>query len=126
MKCLLLRWCACALATLVFLAAATHARPYTNPEHALLNMRHIPQWHCLRYRRFDLVRRCRNHRLLDSRLLRQNMTLSLREKKLRASAAATVATTTVDYSDQSDETDPVMYDAQMVFVADDKRPGIAE
>ncbi|XP_051158150.1 uncharacterized protein LOC127279679 [Leptopilina boulardi] len=30
---------------------------------ALENMRQIPQWHCLRYRKFDLVRRCRNYRL---------------------------------------------------------------
>lgn len=30
---------------------------------AIENMRQIPQWHCLRYRKFDLVRRCRNYRL---------------------------------------------------------------
>jgi hypothetical protein len=29
----------------------------------LRNMQQIPQWHCLRYRRFDLVKRCRNYRV---------------------------------------------------------------
>ncbi|KAJ9575441.1 hypothetical protein L9F63_007692, partial [Diploptera punctata] len=32
----------------------------------LENMRQIPQWHCLRYRRFDLVKRCRNYRVAQT------------------------------------------------------------
>ncbi|OXU31124.1 hypothetical protein TSAR_005034 [Trichomalopsis sarcophagae] len=52
------------LACLVFLMAATSsAYPAGDPEAAIENMRQIPQWHCLRYRKFDLVRRCRNYRI---------------------------------------------------------------
>ncbi|XP_043519304.1 uncharacterized protein LOC122533544 isoform X2 [Frieseomelitta varia] len=53
----------CILTVVFFLAVATSAYPASNPEIAIENMRQIPQWHCLRYRKFDLVRRCRNYRL---------------------------------------------------------------
>ncbi|XP_017756062.1 PREDICTED: uncharacterized protein LOC108547868 [Eufriesea mexicana] len=53
----------CVLIVIFFLAVATSAYPASNPEIAIENMRQIPQWHCLRYRKFDLVRRCRNYRL---------------------------------------------------------------
>ncbi|XP_016766964.1 uncharacterized protein LOC100578666 isoform X1 [Apis mellifera] len=58
----------CILVTVFFLAVTTSAYPASNPEimynlQAIENMRQIPQWHCLRYRKFDLVRRCRNYRL---------------------------------------------------------------
>ncbi|PNF33619.1 hypothetical protein B7P43_G13024, partial [Cryptotermes secundus] len=41
---------------------AAHS-PDLTPCDALRNMQQIPQWHCLRYRRFDLVKRCRNYRV---------------------------------------------------------------
>ncbi|XP_012349021.1 uncharacterized protein LOC100870722 isoform X2 [Apis florea] len=53
----------CILVTVFFLAVTISAYPASNPEIAIENMRQIPQWHCLRYRKFDLVRRCRNYRL---------------------------------------------------------------
>ncbi|XP_015598285.1 uncharacterized protein LOC107269204 [Cephus cinctus] len=43
--------------------ALAKAIPVGNPEAAIESMRQIPQWHCLRYRKFDLVRRCRNYRI---------------------------------------------------------------
>ncbi|KOX68689.1 hypothetical protein WN51_04175 [Melipona quadrifasciata] len=51
----------CILIAVFFLAVATSAYPASNPV-TIENMRQIPQWHCLRYRKFDLVRRCRNYR----------------------------------------------------------------
>ncbi|XP_076232805.1 uncharacterized protein LOC143178172 isoform X2 [Calliopsis andreniformis] len=53
----------CILVVILFLATTASAYPASNPEIAIENMRQIPQWHCLRYRKFDLVRRCRNYRL---------------------------------------------------------------
>ncbi|XP_023707602.1 uncharacterized protein LOC111864527 [Cryptotermes secundus] len=52
--------CCCLL---VLLTRVSHTHPIENSEHALRNMQQIPQWHCLRYRRFDLVKRCRNYRV---------------------------------------------------------------
>ncbi|XP_044731058.1 uncharacterized protein LOC123294054 [Chrysoperla carnea] len=40
----------------------TDSVPIGNPETAVKNMHKIPQWHCLRYRKFDLYRRCRHFR----------------------------------------------------------------
>ncbi|XP_076381134.1 uncharacterized protein LOC143260192 isoform X2 [Megalopta genalis] len=53
----------CILVSILFLAVTTSGYPASNPEIAIESMRQIPQWHCLRYRKFDLVRRCRNYRL---------------------------------------------------------------
>ncbi|XP_076286271.1 uncharacterized protein LOC143211954 isoform X2 [Lasioglossum baleicum] len=53
----------CILVSMLFLAVITSGYPASNPEIAIESMRQIPQWHCLRYRKFDLVRRCRNYRL---------------------------------------------------------------
>ncbi|KAJ3635753.1 hypothetical protein MTP99_008639 [Tenebrio molitor] len=36
--------------------------PVGNPESALEIMLQIPQWHCMRYRKFELVRRCRGYK----------------------------------------------------------------
>ncbi|XP_048508368.1 uncharacterized protein LOC125500253 [Athalia rosae] len=51
------------LLMLVVMACIVDALPIGNPEAAIENMRQIPQWHCLRYRKFDLVRRCRHYRI---------------------------------------------------------------
>ncbi|GAB1863183.1 hypothetical protein CAJAP_04262 [Camponotus japonicus] len=51
------------LLTTILLVAAVFGYPASNSEAAIENMRQIPQWHCLRYRKFDFVRRCRNYRL---------------------------------------------------------------
>ncbi|XP_014232884.1 uncharacterized protein LOC106656435 [Trichogramma pretiosum] len=48
--------------SLISVAALATAHPAGDPEAAIENMRQIPQWHCKRYRKFDLVRRCRNYR----------------------------------------------------------------
>ncbi|XP_011502836.1 PREDICTED: uncharacterized protein LOC105366190 [Ceratosolen solmsi marchali] len=48
---------------LILFITASAARPAGDSETAIENMRQIPQWHCLRYRKFDLVRRCRNYRI---------------------------------------------------------------
>ncbi|XP_012275078.1 uncharacterized protein LOC105696865 [Orussus abietinus] len=47
----------------LFSTAVVLSLPIGNPEAAIESMRQIPQWHCLRYRKFDLVRRCRNYRI---------------------------------------------------------------
>ncbi|KAJ8919828.1 hypothetical protein NQ315_006357 [Exocentrus adspersus] len=36
--------------------------PVGNLEAALEVMAQIPQWHCMRYRKFELVRRCRSYK----------------------------------------------------------------
>ncbi|XP_063972627.1 uncharacterized protein LOC135160228 isoform X2 [Diachasmimorpha longicaudata] len=51
------------LIVLGVMVAMARGFPASDPEAAMENMRQIPQWHCLRYRKFDLVRRCRNYRL---------------------------------------------------------------
>ncbi|KAL6434768.1 hypothetical protein ACFW04_005164 [Cataglyphis niger] len=57
----------CLFITILFVAII-FGYPASNSEalynlQAIENMRQIPQWHCLRYRKFDFVRRCRNYRL---------------------------------------------------------------
>ncbi|KDR15498.1 hypothetical protein L798_10476 [Zootermopsis nevadensis] len=51
---------------LVLMTRDIEGYPIQNPEHTLRNMQKIPQWHCLRYRRFDLVKRCRNYRMAQT------------------------------------------------------------
>ncbi|XP_017780851.1 PREDICTED: uncharacterized protein LOC108565760 [Nicrophorus vespilloides] len=36
--------------------------PVGNPETTVEVMLQIPQWHCMRYRKFELVRRCRSYK----------------------------------------------------------------
>ncbi|XP_028140377.1 uncharacterized protein LOC114334514 [Diabrotica virgifera virgifera] len=38
------------------------ALPVGKPENALEVMSQVPQWHCMRYRKFELVRRCRSYK----------------------------------------------------------------
>ncbi|XP_052127500.1 uncharacterized protein LOC127750299 [Frankliniella occidentalis] len=49
-------------------APAVDAKPMAmaSPDQVLEHMRQIPQWHCLRYRKFDMVaqhKRCRHFRM---------------------------------------------------------------
>ncbi|XP_018393197.1 PREDICTED: uncharacterized protein LOC108772206 [Cyphomyrmex costatus] len=66
MKLTALKLMSCLFITLL-LAVIAFGYPASNSEvlynlQAIENMRQIPQWHCLRYRKFDFVRRCRNYR----------------------------------------------------------------
>ncbi|XP_011056911.1 PREDICTED: uncharacterized protein LOC105147528 [Acromyrmex echinatior] len=61
MKLTALKLMSCLFTTLL-LAVIAFGYPASNSEAAIENMRQIPQWHCLRYRKFDFVRRCRNYR----------------------------------------------------------------
>ncbi|XP_034249211.1 uncharacterized protein LOC117650051 [Thrips palmi] len=56
------------LALLVAHTTPARAKPMAmaSPDQVLENMKQIPQWHCLRYRKFDLVtqhKRCRHFRI---------------------------------------------------------------
>ncbi|XP_046679151.1 uncharacterized protein LOC124366599 [Homalodisca vitripennis] len=56
-----------AILGLLTLLAVTYGHPVSNADAIVENMRQIPQWHCLRYRKFDLVKRCRNYRVMMRR-----------------------------------------------------------
>ncbi|XP_014479907.1 PREDICTED: uncharacterized protein LOC106747120 [Dinoponera quadriceps] len=51
------------LLTMLLLIVTASGYPAGNSDAAIENMRQIPQWHCLRYRKFHYVRRCRHYRL---------------------------------------------------------------
>ncbi|KXZ75514.1 hypothetical protein TcasGA2_TC031750 [Tribolium castaneum] len=50
------------LAVVVACFRGCGAVPVGNPETAIELMAQIPQWHCMRYRKFELVRRCRGYK----------------------------------------------------------------
>ncbi|CAG2056483.1 unnamed protein product [Timema podura] len=138
----------CAIAMLICLLSfviLNEARPYINSEHTLQNMRQIPQWHCLRYRRFDLVRRCRNHRLLDSRILKEHMPEESTKPPKKSpiepietprqspteskesrdvSTVETVGAPANETQDSNKKTDDAVYETHLVFVSDHDRPNL--
>ncbi|XP_044270234.1 uncharacterized protein LOC123014953 [Tribolium madens] len=50
------------LAVVVACMWGCEALPVGSPETAIELMAQIPQWHCMRYRKFELVRRCRGYK----------------------------------------------------------------
>ncbi|XP_018576976.1 uncharacterized protein LOC108915434 [Anoplophora glabripennis] len=52
----------CLLLILVGMFQLCITLPVGNLESALEVMAQIPQWHCMRYRKFELVRRCRSYK----------------------------------------------------------------
>ncbi|KAF7269327.1 hypothetical protein GWI33_017648 [Rhynchophorus ferrugineus] len=66
-----LRLCAlysCVL--LFFIVYNSVAFPLAEEDPTLLAMHQVPQWHCMRYRKFELIRRCRSYK--NSLRLRRN------------------------------------------------------
>ncbi|KAK4872708.1 hypothetical protein RN001_014737 [Aquatica leii] len=51
-----------ALFVVVFVLAQVFGRPLGNTDTALEAMAQVPQWHCMRYRKFELIRRCRGYK----------------------------------------------------------------
>ncbi|XP_077293056.1 uncharacterized protein LOC143916052 [Arctopsyche grandis] len=56
--------CLWSLVIVLLSTLLVQSHPLASPQtqQALQGMKLIPQWHCLRYRKYDLVRRCRNFR----------------------------------------------------------------
>ncbi|KAK5639973.1 hypothetical protein RI129_010784 [Pyrocoelia pectoralis] len=55
-----MRWIVQFLFLFVFVEIFAH--PVGNTDTALEAMAQVPQWHCMRYRKFELIRRCRGYK----------------------------------------------------------------
>ncbi|KAK9701834.1 hypothetical protein QE152_g30336 [Popillia japonica] len=60
MKCSIVKWFCLGMFFVVF--GNILCIPIGQPEAAIEIMSQIPQWHCMRYRKFELVRRCRSYK----------------------------------------------------------------
>ncbi|XP_073970604.1 uncharacterized protein [Rhodnius prolixus] len=52
---------------LLLLSSTCIAHPVSNPQDVEKQMRQTPQTHCLRFRKFDMIRRCRRYRVRRQR-----------------------------------------------------------